>query len=138
MDKSFISPVRPPLRVFVVEDSAAIRERIEGLVESIDGACCAGSADSATQATVDIERIRPDAVILDIRLAQGTGFDVIRLLRQRGVDTSFYVITNHAIEPYRRLAVRLGAEAFLDKTTQFETLRGLLAHRAATRSHPSA
>jgi DNA-binding NarL/FixJ family response regulator len=126
-----LAPAAQPLQVFVVEDSAPVRERLEELVESIDGAHCAGSAETAAGAIAGIRRLRPDAVILDIRLSEGTGFDVMRALRGEQPAPEFYVLSSFALEPYRRLALKLGASAFLDKTTEMSAIRGLLEQRAA-------
>lgn len=120
-----------PLQVFVVEDSAPVRERLEELVDSIEGAHCAGSAGSAEGAIAGIRRLRPDAVILDIRLSAGTGFDVMRALHGEQPAPEFYVLSSFALEPYRRLALKLGAAAFLDKTTEMSAIRGLLEQHAA-------
>jgi DNA-binding NarL/FixJ family response regulator len=122
------------LQVFVVEDSAAVRERLEELVDSIRGAHCAGSAETAAAAIAGIRRLRPDAVILDLRLSEGSGFDVMRALRGEFPAPEFYVLSSFAIEPYRRLALKLGAAAFLDKTTEMSSMRGLLEQRAARHS----
>lgn len=119
------------LRVFIVESSQFIRERLEQMIASIGGICCAGSATTADDAIRGILDTHPNAVILDIGLAQGSGFDVLRALQGRVSDTAFYVFSNFAIEPYRRLATRLGATRFFDKTTQIEDMRELLKKRAA-------
>jgi DNA-binding NarL/FixJ family response regulator len=100
---------RQPLQVFVVEDSAPVSERLQELVDSIEGAHCAGSATTAGAAIEEIRRLRPDAVILDVRLAQGSGFDVMRALREDEPHPAFYVLTSFALDPYRRLALKLGA-----------------------------
>jgi two-component system response regulator DevR len=117
------------LRVFIVEDSQPVRERLEQLLASIDGIQCVGSAASADTAVSAILKIHPDAVILDIWLAQGTGFDVLRALKGRIVDSPVYVFSNLATEPYRRLAAQLGASAFFDKTTQIDDMRKVLTER---------
>ena len=124
------------LQVFVVEDSLPVSERLQELVDSIDGARCAGSARTAAAAVEAIRRIRPHAVILDLRLAQGTGFDVMRAFKDEPLNPAFYVLSSFAIEPYRRLAFKLGAAAFLDKTTDLFAIRTLLEQHAARRSQP--
>ena len=123
------------LHVFVVEDSAPVMERLLEMLASIEGATCAGSADTAEDATGKILLANPDAVILDIGLSQGSGFDVLRALRKDSAGIPVYVLSNHSTEPYRRLALKLGAVAFFDKTTQIDELRTLLKHDVAHRFH---
>lgn len=122
----------PPLDIFIVEGSQPVRERLEEMVTSIAGARCSGSAATADEAIGTIRKLRPDAVILDIGLADGRGFELLRTLKDWGGDMSVYVLSNFTMEPYKRLAYRLGAAAFFDKSTQFDAMRTLLAQRAAT------
>lgn len=120
-----------PLQVYLVEDSAVLRDRLREMVEAIEGVECAGSAQTARAAIYDIRRLRPDAVILDLRLIDGSGFDVLRALRDEQPMPVFYVLSSLCIEPYRRLAMKLGATAVLDKATDMPAVRDLLAQRAA-------
>jgi DNA-binding NarL/FixJ family response regulator len=69
-------------------------------------------------------------VILDIHLAEGTGFDVLRQLKRRNVGTAVFVLTNYASDAYRATAEQLGARAMFDKSTEFERLREALAAAA--------
>jgi len=119
-----------PLQIYVVEDSAAVRERLLELVDSIDGARCTGYAETASAAIEGIRSLRPDAVILDLRLAEGNGFDVMRALRDDVPGPDFYVLSSFAAEPYRRLALRMGAAAFFDKVTELPAIRDLITQRA--------
>jgi len=119
------------LHVFIVEDSQPVRERIEEMLASIAGARCAGWAATSEAAISAILHTHPHAVILDIGLAHGSGFDVLRALHGRAPHIPVYVFSNFSIEPYRRLAIRLGASVFFDKTDQIEDMRELLMQRAA-------
>lgn len=123
-----------PLRVFIVEDSGYLLERLEEMVRNIEGARCAGSAGTADAALRAIADTRPDAVILDVRLAQGSGFDVLRALQASAHPPEVFIFSNFASEPYRRMATRLGAAAFFDKSSQTDDMRALLAQRASQRA----
>ena len=123
------------LRVFVVEDSPIVLERIEAMLASIDGAQPAGHAGRADEAIRAILAARPDAVVLDLKLAEGSGFDVLRAVREQAPDIEFFMLSNFASEPYRRLAERLGAAYFFDKSTELERVREVLAARAARSVH---
>jgi DNA-binding NarL/FixJ family response regulator len=119
------------LRVYLVEDSPAVRERLEDLINSISGACSIGHAAGANEAIGEILAQHPDAVVLDIGLAEGSGFDVLRAVHDAAPDIAVYVLSNYATEPYRRLAHRLGAVDFFDKTTEMDRVREALAARAS-------
>jgi DNA-binding NarL/FixJ family response regulator len=118
-------------RVFVVEDSPMLRQRVEAMLASISGTSLAGHAADADAAVSGILASRPDAVVLDVHLAAGTGFDVLRGLQAAGTLPAVYVLTNYATDAYRATAARLGARGLFDKSTEFERLREALAAAAA-------
>ena len=121
---------RKSLRVFLVEDSELVRQRLEELVDSISGTCRVGFAVGADAANQRILDTPPDAVVLDIRLAEGSGFDVLRAVHDAAPDIAVFMLSNFASTPYRRMAQRLGAAEFFDKTTELDRVRDMLAERA--------
>jgi DNA-binding NarL/FixJ family response regulator len=118
--------------VFLVEDSASIRERLVRLLESVPGAQVVGQASDADEAIAAILAARPDVVLLDLQLEHSSGFDVLRAVHSLEPRIAFYMLSNFATEPYRRHAERLGASGFFDKSTDFDRLRDLVAQRAAS------
>ena len=91
------------MQIYIVEDSAAVRTRLEALLSQVPGASVAGSAAGATQATREILERRPDMVVLDLNLAEGGGFDVLRALRAQAPEIDVYMLSNFSAEPYRSL-----------------------------------
>jgi len=118
------------MKVFLVEDAPLLRERLTALIASIPGSRAVGHAEGAQEAVRAILAARPDVVVLDLHLAQGNGFEVMRALRAAGLEVAVYVLTNHPIEGYRRAAERLGARGFFDKSTEFGALRQALSAHA--------
>ena len=117
------------MKVFLVEDAPLLRERLETLVASIPGSSTVGHATGASEAVRGIAAARPDVVVLDIHLAEGNGFDVLRGLKLNGSGPDVYVLTNYPQEAYRRTAEKLGARGFFDKSSEFDALRAALAAR---------
>jgi DNA-binding NarL/FixJ family response regulator len=118
-------------RVFLVEDSPLVRERMTAFLKTIEGVDPVGSAATARDAEQAILAERPDAVLLDIKLAQGSGFDVLRSLRANAPEIEIYMFSNFAAPAYRHLAACLGARGFFDKTNEIGSLRRMMAERAA-------
>ena len=118
------------MQVFLVEDSAAIRERVAAMLEAMPNAKLVGHAADADGAIRDILAGCPDVVLLDISLAAGSGFDVLRAVRPQAPQIDFYMLSNVSAYPYRQLAEALGVRGFFDKSTQFEHVRELIAARA--------
>ena len=119
------------MNVFLVEDSAQVVQRLEEMLAAIDGVRTVGSAASADEAIREVLTLHPDAVLCDVSLAQGTGFDVLRALNAQAPEVEVYMLSNFATEPYRRIAARLGARDFFDKSTELERMRDTVAARAA-------
>jgi len=72
------APSETRTNVFIVEDSAPIRERLTGLLNGIGGVSVVGEAATPQSAVEGILRTRPDSVVLDIQLMGGTGIEVLR------------------------------------------------------------
>lgn len=117
------------MKVFLVEDAPLLRDRLAALIASIPGSRTVGHAAGAEEAVRGILAGRPDVVVLDIHLADGNGFDVMRALRAAALEVDVYVLTNYPLEGYRQAAERLGARGFFDKSTEFDRLRAALAAR---------
>jgi DNA-binding NarL/FixJ family response regulator len=80
-----------------------------------------------------ILRTHPDSVLLDLNLMGKSGMDVLRAVHPQAPDIVFIVLTNHSEPQYRRACARAGARYFLDKSTEFERVREVIAEIAATR-----
>ena len=119
------------MQIFIVEDSPAVRARLVEMLREVPGAEVVGAAADAKAAIGQILAARPDVVVLDVNLAEGSGFDVLRAVCRRAPEIDFYMLSNFAEAPYRHLAMRLGAREFFDKTKEFGRVRELIAERAA-------
>jgi len=119
-----------PLDIFLVEDSVAVRERIETLLAGMDGVRVTGWAGGADEASRAILALLPQVVLLDVKLAQGNGFDVLRAVCSQAPQIDFYMLSNFATPAYRRTAEELGARGYFDKTQEFPHLMALLSERA--------
>lgn len=120
-------------RVYIVEDSAAIRSRLAEMLARMDRVSVVGEAESAREAVAGILSARPDSVLLDLNLMGRTGIDVMRTVLPKAPEIVFVVLTNHAEPQYRRAATDAGAAYFLDKSREFDRVREVIAEIAATR-----
>lgn len=120
-------------RVYIVEDSAAIRARLAEMLSRMHTVSIVGEADCAREAVAGILRTQPDSVLLDLNLMGRTGFDVMKSVRPQAPHVVFVVLTNHAEPQYRRAATDAGAAYFLDKSREFDRVREVIAEIAATR-----
>jgi len=117
--------------VFLVDDNAPIRECLKELLALDSGIEIVGEAAGVETALEGIARTHPDFVVLDYRLADGTGLDVLRAIDAATFDTTFIVLTNHASAQVRSACVAAGARFFLDKSSEFDRLVPIIVDRRA-------
>ena len=118
-------------KIFLVEDSHLVLARLEAMLAAMPGVRIAGTAAHAERAIRGILDERPDLVLCDLKLATGSGFDVLRAVRAAAPEIDVCMLSNFASEPYRRLAAELGACDFFDKSSEIECVRDMVAQRAA-------
>lgn len=119
------------VEIYLVDDSPRIVHLLGELLGTIDGVRTVGSAARAEDAIREVLALRPDLVLCDIGLAQGSGFDVLCALREQAPEVEVCMLSNFASEPYRRHAARLGARDFFDKSTELDRMRDNVAARAS-------
>ena len=111
------------MRVLLVEDSILLRDTIMEILGGAFGLQFDGVA--ATQAeAIDLIRRQPfDMLILDIELAEGNGFEVLKATQSSSYpypQPVYVIFTNHAYPQYRLLAKQLGVRHFFDKSMDFD------------------
>jgi YesN/AraC family two-component response regulator len=114
------------LKVFIADDSDAVRERLYELVSDVAGVTVIGEASDGSQALDGIENSQPDVLILDIRMPQLNGFDVLDILRAGSLQPIVIVLTAFAYRQYRERCLEAGASYFFDKATEFERIADVL------------
>ncbi len=121
-----------PTQVFIVDDSASIRERLAQALARLPGVTLVGEAAGAAEAVAGILRTRPDSVLLDLNLMGQTGLDVMRAICPSAPEIAFVVLTNHSESQYRDACMKAGARYFLDKSEDFDRVPGVIAEIAAS------
>ena len=116
--------------VFIVDDSLLIRDRLRALLDGLPGVRAVGEAGGADAAIAAILEARPQVVLLDLHLSQGSGFDVLRAVRDAAPEVDVYMLSSYSAYPYRELAERLGARGYFDKAREFDRVGEILAARA--------
>jgi DNA-binding NarL/FixJ family response regulator len=114
------------MRVFIADDSRAVVERLADLLEEVPGAELVGQAGDVAEAIRGIQKIKPDAVILDLQMPGGTGLDVLRAIRADHPYLLVLICTNYPHSEYRQECLSAGANFFLDKSADFEKIPAIL------------
>ena len=117
------------MQVFLVEDSPIVRQRLLAMLQEIPGTTVVGCAGAAGDAVREILAARPDLVVLDVQLEEGSGFDVLRALHAQAPELDVVMLSNYSSYPYRQIAERFGARGFFDKTREFERVRDMVVQK---------
>jgi DNA-binding NarL/FixJ family response regulator len=128
-----------PLQVYIVEDSPIIQRLLASAIAAAGAELSGCSADAQT-AIADLFALQPELILIDIGLASGSGFDVLRTLQDHSLVPAAIkvVLTNHANADYQNLSVRLGADRFFDKSSETSQALALISTLAAERRSSSA
>src|SRR6185312_9636013 len=98
---AMINPAKP-LQVYVVEDSDIVLRLLTSAIESAGGELM-GAADNAQQAILELQNLRPNLVMIDLVLAEGSGFEVLDAIQTGGAgrDAMADFFTNPADTEHR-------------------------------------
>jgi DNA-binding NarL/FixJ family response regulator len=122
--------------VLVVDDSVAIRSRLCALLEESPRLRVLGIAGDGVEAIQAFERLRPDAVVLDIQLPGLSGLEVLQRIKGMAPRCVVVMLTNLQHGPYREISHNLGADAFFNKSTEFQLVADFLTE--TTPNSPSS
>ena len=104
-----------PTRVLLIDDHDLIRQGLARAFERHDDFDVAGQAASVSEGLQRYADLKPDVVITDVRLPDGTGFDLVKEVRRQGHDTGMVVLTMYAGDEQLFAALEAGASAFVAK-----------------------
>ena len=102
------------LRCVIVDDDEEFLKVAQALLER-DGMTVAGVAHNSAEALQRAQALRPDVVLVDIRLGRESGFEAARRLADNGQSTALIMISTHAGEDYAELIAESPAAGFLPK-----------------------
>jgi DNA-binding NarL/FixJ family response regulator len=112
----------------LVEDDPEVRARIKDLLESQTPLKVTGEAAGADAAMATLANAPASVVVVDLVLAQGTGFDIIRQCQALPSRPACIVLlTNYCTDEIRRKARALGADHVFDKSLELDELVKALA-----------
>ncbi|TXH79458.1 EAL domain-containing protein [Thauera aminoaromatica] len=116
------------MRIVIVEDSPLLRDNLIRLFADHPELSVLGSAAGEDAAVALIATQRPDTVLLDLSLSQGSGLGVLRRLRATpGLAPRVLVLSSRPADPWEALCLDAGADAFLDKAGDPSVLLAQLA-----------
>ncbi|MGB5346475.1 MAG: response regulator transcription factor [Woeseia sp.] len=107
------------MKILIADDAALLRERLVALLTRLSGVdsiiesrCCASTLAA-------VERDQPDVVLLDLRLPDGSGLDILRKLQTLPRPPHVLVLTIWNAPEIRQLCIEAGAAGFFEKSSGF-------------------
>lgn len=124
--------VSRPVRILLVEDNPLVQAQLREALGEVPGLAIAHVARTARDATEWLQRHPDDwdLAVVDIFLADGHGFQVLRGCRERRPWQRAVVYSNYTRDPVREHARLAGADAVFDKSFEAEELVAYCAQRA--------
>lgn len=108
------------IRVVLTDDHVFVRDGIKSLLENEANIVVVGEATDGLEALKVIEEEKPDLLILDIRMPNLTGIEVVEKLRAQGNLVKIIMLSMHESEEYVLKSIRAGADGYLLKGSSKE------------------
>jgi len=103
------------INIMLVDDHALVRQGIKSLLEDEANLVVIGEASSGTEAIEKVKNNPPDLLIIDIKMPQMTGIELVQILAKEGLATRFLMLSMHDSEEYVLQSVDAGAHGYLLK-----------------------
>ncbi len=103
-------------RVLIVEDHQVVAEGLAALINDQKDMSVVGNAVSVADSIARVAELKPDLVLMDFRLTDGTGADAASAIRQLRPDTRLIFLTREDSDAARIAALEAGASAFIHKS----------------------
>ena len=123
------------ITVMVLDDHEVVRRGICDILDRADGVTVVAEAGTVAQGVRRANAVRPQVILSDLRLPDGTGLDVIAHVRTTLPDTRIVVLTSYDDDEARGAALAAGADVFLAKTAGSAELLQAVRDAASGREH---
>jgi len=103
------------INVVLADDHVLVRNGIKALLEDEDGVKVVNEASDGKEAIDVVLNTNPDLLIVDIRMPEYTGIEVVAALKKAGSEVKTMVLSMHDSEEYVLKAIQAGADGYLLK-----------------------
>jgi DNA-binding NarL/FixJ family response regulator len=105
----------PPLRVLLVDDHEVVRSGVRALLQAAEDIVVSGEAGSVREAIDEADRTRPDVVVMDVRLIDGSGIEATREIRAKHPKARVVMLTSFADDEALFASIMAGASGYVLK-----------------------
>jgi two-component system response regulator DevR len=122
------------IRLIIADDHEVTRVGLRTLLAACPQFEIVGETASAAETLETVARLKPDLLLLDVRLPDGSGIEVCRNLQRLDLDTKVLVLTSYANEDLVSDAIAAGADGYLLKEIHGDNLIQAIQDVAAGKS----
>ena len=121
-------------RVLLCDDHEVVREGLRGLIGRQETMTVVGEAGTVAEAIEAAARAKPDVVIMDVRLPDGSGVEACRAIREARPETRVIMLTSYADDEALFASIIAGASGYLLKQTRGQAVVDAITTVASGRS----
>ncbi len=110
------------IRILLVDDHEVVREGLRALLSRREGFQIVGQAGSVAESIAEAERMRPDIIVMDVRLPDGSGIEACREIREAMPETKVIILTSYADDDAVFASILAGASGYVLKQTRGRAL----------------
>jgi len=119
------------VKVLIIDDSNVVRDRIAEMLSCITGVEIVGEAANSIEAVNLVNKLKPDAVTLDIRIPGESGIEVLKKIKNKQPSTIVMMLTNFPHEQYKNKCYKFGGDYFFSKSDEFEKVEEVFNNLAS-------
>ena len=110
------------LLLLVIDDSALMLHKIEELLHDCEVIEKLITTQNFDDAISIIDEEKPDVALIDINLDGKSGIEILSHIKQKKINTKVIMFTNEVSDNHKELCFKTGADYFIDKSKDFDTL----------------
>jgi DNA-binding NarL/FixJ family response regulator len=110
------------IRVLIADDHSVVREGLSAMLSKQADIQVVGEAENGQEAVAKARELRPDIVLMDLRMPEVDGVAAMRRIRAENADIKFIVLTTYDTDEYIFPGIEAGARAYLLKDAPREEL----------------
>jgi len=110
-----VATLEHKLRVMLVDDHEVVRDGVRALLGGADDLVVVSEASSVAEAIRYAAAIKPDVIVMDVRLADGSGIEATREIRAQRPDTQVLMLTSFADDEALFASIMAGAAGYILK-----------------------
>ncbi len=121
-------------RILLCDDHEVVREGLRGLISRQEGMSVVGEAGTVAEVVEAAARTKPDVVIMDVRLPDGSGVEACRTIREARPEIKVIMLTSYADDEALFASIIAGASGYLLKQTRGQAVVDAVIAVASGRS----